>query len=295
MSATLQIRRGASFGILTPSEPFFLTPDYTLNIGTDGIGGYITLVSLNTTNTGNLTLSGDITAENGIFNNDVTLQGNLFVGGDITLGNAGSDTIFVGAPLSGSLLPTTGSTYDLGSSTQPWRYIYADGSYLTNITASAVDYGDILNIPNLVSGSSQVDHNLTFNYTASRHIDHNTLYIYPGDGLSMIGGALPLTVSRTLTLDTGSSHFIDGVTDLFSANGLVSGSSQLTGSYDLRYTLSGSVQPLPDGVISGSSQLDGTTIDNLNLTNVSATGSFNGIFYGDGSNLTGISGGSGSA
>jgi hypothetical protein len=38
-------------------------------------------------------------------------------------------------------------------------------------------------------------------------------------------------------------------------SGLISGSSQLTSSYDTRYTLSGSVQPLPNGIISGSSQL----------------------------------------
>ena len=38
-------------------------------------------------------------------------------------------------------------------------------------------------------------------------------------------------------------------------NGSVSGSSQLTSSFDERYTLSGSVQPLPNGLISGSSQL----------------------------------------
>ncbi len=38
-------------------------------------------------------------------------------------------------------------------------------------------------------------------------------------------------------------------------SGLISGSSQLTASYDTRYTLSGSVQPLPNGLISGSSQL----------------------------------------
>jgi len=38
-------------------------------------------------------------------------------------------------------------------------------------------------------------------------------------------------------------------------SGLISGSSQLTASYDTRYTLSGSVQPLPSNLISGSSQL----------------------------------------
>jgi len=38
-------------------------------------------------------------------------------------------------------------------------------------------------------------------------------------------------------------------------SGIISGSSQLTSSFDTRYTLSGSVQPLPNGLISGSSQL----------------------------------------
>jgi hypothetical protein len=45
-------------------------------------------------------------------------------------------------------------------------------------------------------------------------------------------------------------------------DGLVSGSSQLTSSYDIRYTLSGSVQPLPDGLVSGSSQIDLTQTTN---------------------------------
>jgi hypothetical protein len=38
-------------------------------------------------------------------------------------------------------------------------------------------------------------------------------------------------------------------------SGTISGSSQLTSSFDTRYTLSGSVQPLPSNLISGSSQL----------------------------------------
>ena len=42
---------------------------------------------------------------------------------------------------------------------------------------------------------------------------------------------------------------------LTSLEGSISSSDQLTSSFDTRYTLSGSVQPLPDGLISGSSQL----------------------------------------
>jgi hypothetical protein len=40
-----------------------------------------------------------------------------------------------------------------------------------------------------------------------------------------------------------------------SFNGLISGSSQLTSSYDTRYTLSGSVQPLPSNLVSSSAQI----------------------------------------
>ena len=71
--------------------------------------------------------------------------------------------------------------------------------------------------------------------------------------------------------------------------GIVSSSSQLTSSYDERYVLSGSITQTtwdnianrPVGIISASSQLDGTTINSL-------TGSFRGVFVGDGSGLSGI-------
>jgi len=66
-----------------------------------------------------------------------------------------------------------------------------------------------------------------------------------GDGLS--GGS---TIgAATLTLDTGSQHFITGVTDIAPTlpSGLVSGSDQVTSSLDLRY-----VTQNGDNVISGS-------------------------------------------
>jgi len=49
------------------------------------------------------------------------------------------------------------------------------------------------------------------------------------------------------------SAYLQG--EIEATNGVISGSSQLTSSFDTRYTLSGSVQPLPSGIISGSSQL----------------------------------------
>ena len=66
-----------------------------------------------------------------------------------------------------------------------------------------------------------------------------------------------LQVSGSLTT-TGSITSLGGITGSIAAtNGVISGSSQLTSSYDTRYTLSGSVVSgtTPAGTISGSSQL----------------------------------------
>jgi hypothetical protein len=46
-----------------------------------------------------------------------------------------------------------------------------------------------------------------------------------------------------------------GLATTSSLNGVISGSSQLTSSFDTRYTLSGSVSAVPSGTVSGSSQL----------------------------------------
>jgi hypothetical protein len=69
---------------------------------------------------------------------------------------------------------------------------------------------------------------------------------------------------------------------LTSLSGAISSSSQLTSSFDERYTLSGSVQPLPDGLISGSSQLTSSydTRYALSSSLSSISSSFNSRFNG---------------
>ena len=82
-------------------------------------------------------------------------------------------------------------------------------------------------------------------------------------------------------------------------NGSVSGSSQLTSSFDERYTLSGSVQPLPNGLISGSSQLTSSydsryalssSLSSISSSYTTDSASFdtriNSITVSSGSNLT---------
>ncbi len=91
--------------------------------------------------------------------------------------------------------------------------------------------------------------------------DFSTTGSYPWVDIQEIGSTFALNALDTMQISgslvtTGSITSLGGITgSIASTNGVISGSSQLTSSYDIRYTLSGSVQPLPSGLISGSSQL----------------------------------------
>ena len=74
----------------------------------------------------------------------------------------------------------------------------------------------------VISGSSQVDHDATTNFVANEHIDHSSVTIGSGRGLT---GGGDITVSRSLTLDTGSNHFNNAVKTKLDAEGVLSGSS----------------------------------------------------------------------
>jgi hypothetical protein len=57
-------------------------------------------------------------------------------------------------------------------------------------------------------------------------------------------------------------------------NGAISSSSQLTSSYDTRYTLSGSVQPLPSNLLSSSAQISAFGFISSSHTDITALNSF---------------------
>jgi hypothetical protein len=87
-------------------------------------------------------------------------------------------------------------------------------------------------------------------------------------------------VDRLNTIESVSGSWItESETGSFltSLSGAISSSSQLTSSYDTRYTLSGSVQPLPSNLVSSSAQItafgfisSSTTIDTGSLVTTSS-------------------------
>jgi hypothetical protein len=113
------------------------------------------------------------------------------------------------------------------------------------------------------------------------------------------GHLLSGSVNTIEGLVSGSSQIIySGLTGI--PSGLVSGSEQLTGSYDTRYVLSGSITQTtwdniankPNDIVSSSSQISAfgflQTSSFNTFTSSYTTGSFTGSFIGDGTNLYNI-------
>ena len=196
MAAILKLRRGTTTDLsgisLQISELYYNTSKKIIQVG-DGVSN-ITLVKLGEQNTGSLHLSGDLTASNAQLSGDIRINGNIYLGD--TLSN---DNIQIQASLSGSLIPSASNEYDLGSTSKLWKNAYITSASILDISLPA---------SNIVSSSIQIDHDATTNFVSNEHINHANVSILAGNGMSG-GGTIAST--RTLTLDTSSSTFTNGV------------------------------------------------------------------------------------
>ena len=122
----------------------------------------------------------------------------------------------------------------------------------------------------VVSGSAQIALSGLSDYDANDHIDHTSVTITAGTGLT---GGGDISATRTLNvvsanngivanadnieLATASSTFTGGVKSKLNAEGVFSSSAQLEGDF---------LNTNGDGVLSGSAQVDGTAITNNTIT-----------------------------
>ena len=229
-----------------------------LEINGDGVVSGSVLRTLNGTGV----VSGSVLRPNG----DGVISGSSQVDAD-TVTNFDSNVLTYINDLgvhSGSFLGTATTT----NLTEGTNLYYTDARVKTKLNAegvfssSAQIEGNFLEVngDSVVSGSVQIDHNQTTNYTASRHIDHSEITI--GSGKGLIGGGT-IDTNRSITLATGSSHFGEGVINALTGSGIVSSSTQIDSLGFLQVNgdgvLSGSIaDQLPSGVISGSAQIDRT-------------------------------------
>ena len=293
------------------------TSTSSLNTFTSSLLTAIELTGSNLTVKGNLLVKGTTTNVNtstlDVDNNLINLNG----AGAANAGLRVKDTTGV-SQLSGSLLWDATNDYWIAGQLGSEQRLVRETEFNTQITrinnvetstgslnsfTSSINttIKSKLNSDGVISGSVQVNHNATTNYDANQHVDHTAISISAGSGLS---GGGTIAATRTITLDTGSVHFLDGVKKELNTEGVISGSSQVlsgtgiwSGSSQLPSgVVSGSSQvlsgtgiwsgsaQLPSGVVSGSSQvLNGTTIhsgsffNGISVVSGSAQISFNGI------------------
>ena len=256
--------------ITSPNITAIETSTSSLNTFTSSLLAAVELTGSNLTVKGNLLVKGTTTNVNtttlDVDNNLINLNGT----GATSAGLRVKDTTGP-SQVSGSLLWDATNDYwiagPLGSEQRLVREtefnnavtrignVETSTSSLNSFTSSInTTIKSKLNTDGVISGSVQVNHNATTNYDANQHVDHTTVSISAGSGLS---GGGTIAATRTLTLDTGSVHFTSGVKSKMNTDGVISGSSQILSGTGI---WSGSAQ-LPSGVVSGSSQvLSGTGI-----------------------------------
>ena len=122
----------------------------------------------------------------------------------------------------------------------------------------------------VVSGSAQISLTGLSDYDANDHIDHTSVSITAGAGLT---GGGDISATRTINvvsanngivanadnieLDTASSTFTAGVKSKLNAEGVISSSAQIDADF---------LNTNGDGVFSGSAQVDGTSIQNNTIS-----------------------------
>ena len=156
-----------TWGSTLNGTPFYSSNDKTLyilsNVGNTDIdltgnieGNTISGLTINQLN-GDLRLDGDLymtgnTYQTGshYLTGDVILSGSINIGDNLT-----GDTINFGGEVNSNILPTTGATFDLGSSGKTWNNVWAENAHFTNISIGDITL-DSLSLPGdlTVSGTT---------------------------------------------------------------------------------------------------------------------------------------------
>ena len=118
--------------------------------GNTSVTGSLT-VNGDTEVTGTLKVTDDVTFEKDLYvsgniyqTGSYYTQGNIVLSGSINIGdNLTGDTINFGGEVNSNILPTTGATYDLGSSGKTWNNVWAENAHFENISIGDITLNDL--------------------------------------------------------------------------------------------------------------------------------------------------------
>ena len=196
-----------------------------------------------------LSSAGDISlwAEGGTVNvtGSLRVTGDIVFSGSINLGDYTGDTINFNGEVSSSILPQTGSSFDLGSSGQTWNNVWAENAHFTNISIGDITLNS-LSLPGdlTVSGTTTLSGSVYVeNLTESRVViagvggelvDYSGFTYSESNGFTMnTNGGVNINTSGSFNLYTydGNDIYMSSSSDMtFEADTDVS----ITAGDDLR-------------------------------------------------------------
>jgi len=235
--------------------------------------GYINniIASGSITNTGSLSiLSGSISVTNGGFTGSLLgtasfaqtasyFSGSIsFPNGLIVTGGLQATSISASSGIIGNLIGTSSWASNAVSSS----YAFTSSQAISASAATSITF-----IPSSASFATTASFAVSASW-APGGVGGGVTSITAGDGLT--GGTIIST--GTITLDTGSVHFLDGVKKELNTEGVISSSTQVN------YT---QLQNIPSGIVSSSAQVaallpNGTVSSSAQINTGSFTGSFTG-------------------
>ena len=287
----------------------------------DNSGNIVGFIS--SSNSGAITISGSAL--------DLSKAGTLNLGSSFSnLATTGSNSFVGQQTVAGNIIPSLNSTYDLGDASHQFRHLYLSSASLYidgtkvlgstaqelqittdvgqsfkiletnsdtitlqssdgNITLAASGGGDVILDP--TNGVIALKGTVTM-YTGNKIVSSDGNSIHFGNGIIITGSIL----STGTSLVSGSSQITySGLTGV--PSGIISGSAQLTGSYDSRYVLSGSITQTtwdniankPTGIASGSIQIDLTATTNYTTFSSSISNSINSLSASVATTTSGLS------
>ena len=203
----------------------------------------ITDATTSTTNTtGSIVTAGGVgIAKSVTIGENLNVHGNIHAngnitadGGTITLGDSASDTVSFQADLGSHLIPSADSTYDLGTNTDRYRFLYVDDILVTgNVNAA----GDMTATGNVSGAFGNFTDNVKISTDKSLQLRDDTEFIKSNaDGEITIGSATKVTITTT-SLNTSANTTLAGETANVTANLFISGANSIISSANT--TLSG--------------------------------------------------------
>ena len=212
----------------------------------------------NPTLTGNVIVTGNLSVEG----TTTTVDSNTVnIGDNIIALNFGGAAQYAGIQVGDATAP--------GNESGSLVYNGGTNRWMAGQSGSEVNVL-LANSDGVVSGSGQIALSGLSDYDANDHIDHTSVTMTAGSGLT---GGGTIAATRTfnvasanngitvnadnIELATASSTFTDGVKAKMTAEGVISSSAQIDGDF---------LNTNGDGVFSGSAQVDGTAISNNTIT-----------------------------